>query len=275
MQPHDDDPIPDIDLNLDGQPPSYPRHSADPRRKKKSSSRRVKPWVIVLICLAVAAVVAFAIYWFVFKEDTTENVMPIDDTAETTPEEQTPTMDPEQAAETATFKSEKLNLEFSHRGDWTVAESDDGNSITMTSPAISYQTVNGTVPDGNGVFTLRIVKGVSSAQRDVVNNAIAVQKSEVIAYAKPTDAQRHYTNISYGGTEDTFTFLMVTGAVEFAKGDPWAGKLTLSSADYYLIAGGFGEDAENTMEFDQVAPSQINSEAVKQATSIIESLRIF
>lgn len=274
MQPNDDDPIPDIDVNLDDQPASYPKHSADPRRKKKPAGRRIKPWVIVLSCLAVVAV-AFAVYWFVLKKDAAETVIPADDTTETAPEEQTPAMDPEQASEISTFKSEKLNLEFSHRGDWTVTESDDGNSITITSPAISYQTINGTVPEGNGVFTLRIVKGVSSAQRDVINNAVAVQKSEVIAYAKPTDAQRHYTNISYGGTEDAFTFLMVTGAVEFAKGDPWSGKLTLSSADYYLIAGGFGEDAENTMEFDQVAPSQINNEAVKQATAIIESLRIF
>jgi hypothetical protein len=274
MQPNDEDPIPDIDVNLDNQPAPRTRHSADPRRKKKPGGGRTKPWVIILICLAAAAV-GFAVYWFVLKKDNAETMEPVDNTTETTPEEQSPPMNPEDASKMATFKSEKLKLELSHRGDWTVVESDDGNSITLTSPSISYQTINGTVPEGSGVFTLRIVKGVSSAQRDVINNAIAVQKSEVIAYAKPTEAQRHYTNVSYGGTEDAFTFLMVTGAVEFAKGDPWAGKISLSSADYYLIAGGFGADAENTMEFDQVAASQIDSDAAKQATAIIESLRIF
>lgn len=275
MQPNDDDPIPDINVNLDDQPAPHPRHSADPRRKKKSGGRRVKTWVIISVCLAAIAI-AFAIYWLVFKKERSENVTPIDSTAENTPvDEQSPIMDPAEASKIKTFKSEKLKVELSHRGDWTVVEADDGKSITITSPNISYQTISGTVPEGSGVFTLRIVKGVSSAQRDVINNAIAVQKSELIAYTKPTEAQRHYTNISYGGIEDAFTFLMVTGAVEFAKGDPWAGKVSLSSADYYLIAGGFGEDAENTMEFDQVAASAINSEAVKQATAIIESLRIF
>lgn len=276
MQSQDD--IPDIDVSLDDQPAPRPTHSNSPHRlNKKGGGKRFKIVAIILAVVLVLAGAGFAVYWFVIKDDTAvqENTQSTDQTPNTATEETQSAMDPAEAAKIKTFNSEKLGLEFNHRADWTVKEADDGNSLTVTSPSISYQTINGTVPEGNGVFTLRIAKGVNSAQKDVINSAVAVQKSDVIAYAKPTEAQRHYTAISYGGAEDAFTFLMVTGAIEFNKGDPWAGKLVLSSADYYLIAGGFGEDPDGAMAFDQVSASQVSSESIGQATAIIESMRLF
>lgn len=277
MQPQDNDPIPDIDVNLDDQPAPKQYHSAGPNRNRKShSGGRAKLIIIIVASVLTLAAGIFAVYWFVIKKDDAPAVNNQDtqqvNNADT--EDQQPELSPSEASAIKTFKSEALALEFDHRADWAVEESEDGNSITLTSPNISYQTINGTVPEGRGVFTLRIAKGVNSAQRDVIGAAVAVEKSEVIAYAKPTEAQRHYTNISYGGQEDAFTFMMVTGAVEFAKGDPWANKLTLSSADYYLIAGGFGEDPDNALAFDQVATSQVTSQSLKQAIAIIESMRI-
>lgn len=277
MNPQDNDPIPDIDVNLDDQPAPKQYHSAGPNRKRKShGGSRAKIIIIIVASVLFLAAGAFAVYWFVLKKDdaptvSEQSTQPANDSDA---EDQQPELSPSEASELKTFKSEALALEFDHRADWTVEESDDGNSITLTSPNISYQTINGTVPEGRGVFTLKIAKGVNSAQRDAINAAVAVEKSEVIAYAKPTEVQRHYTSISYGGQEDAFTFMMVTGAVEFAKGDPWANKLTLSSADYYLIAGGFGEDPDNALAFDQVATSQITSQSVKQAIAIIESMHI-
>lgn len=278
MQPQDD--IPDIDVSLDDQPAPKPSHSSPPHRSKKkagSGGKRVGIVAVILTAIVVLAGAVFAVYWFVLKDDSQSGETPqsTDQGIDTSTDDTQPAMSTEEASKIETFKSEKLGLELSHRADWTIEEADDGNSLTITSPNISYQTINGTVPEGKGVFTLRISKGVNSAQRDTINAAIAVQKSEVIAYTKPTDEQRHYTNISYGGTEDAFTFLMVTGSVEFNKGDPWTGKLTLSSADYYLIAGGFGEDSDNTLGFDQVATSQISSQSVKQALAIVESMQLF
>lgn len=277
MQPQDNDLIPDIDVSLDDQPAPKPYHSAGPHRKKRAGSgSRTKLLIIIVVSLFLLVGASFAIYWFVVKEDPVAdtNTQNVDQSTQTPDDDQSPQLSPEEASEIKTFKSETLAMEFDHRADWTVVESDDGNSITLTSPNISYQTINGTVPEGRGVFTLKIAKGVNSAQRDTINGAVAVEKSELIAYIKPTDAQRHYTSISYAGQEDAFTFLMVTGATEFAKGDPWANRLTLSSADYYLIAGGFGEDPDNALAFDQVATSQISSQTVKQAIAIIESMRI-
>lgn len=274
MQPHDQDPIQQIDVTLDDEPR---KDTKRPRPSRHNRGGNTKKIVLILLAVIVGlAVVCGAAYWWFAVRDTGEETpvsldQPNQQSQDT--EETQPALDPQEAAKKITFKSSELALELTHRRDWLIAESDDKTAITLTSPDVSYQTVNGTVPEGRGVFTLKIQKGVPEVQSDAINALNAVKDSEVIAYDKPTDAQRFYTNISYAGLEDAFTTLIVTGSVEYKKGNPLANTLTLSG-DFYLIAGGFGEDAENTLAFDHVPVSQIDSQTAKQAIDIIKSLRI-
>jgi hypothetical protein len=272
MNPNDKDPVEEIDVELDDQPKRGKQPLYD--RKKKGSGKRT----LLIVAGVVAALIltSGAVYgWMAMRSDNSSEESTQETADENSePQRQTPDLSPQEAAEMVTFKSDTLNLEFQHRRDWTVTESADKAAITLASPPVGYQTVGGAVPESRGVFTLKIKRGVNQTERDTINNATAIRESELVAYDAPTEVQRHYTNITYAGREDNFMFILVTGSEAYAPGDAISG-LSLSSDNFYLIAGGFGEDADDMLQFDPVPSSEANSQTVQQAIAIIKSLKLF
>lgn len=272
MNPNDKDPIEEIDVELDDQPKRGKQPLYD--RKKKGGGKR-----ILLIVAGIAAALLLSggavLGWMAMQSgDNGQETAQETGDENSEPERQTPALNPQEAAELVTFKSDELNLEFQHRRDWTVTESADKTALTLVSPPVGYQTTGGAVPESRGVFTLKLKRGASQTERDAINNANAVRESELVAYDAPTEVQRHYTNISYAGREEDMLFVLVTGSEAYEPGDAVTG-LALSGDNFFLIAGGFGEDADDTLGFDPVPPSEAGSQAVQQAIAIIKSLKLY
>jgi hypothetical protein len=273
MQQDERDPIDEIDVNLDDtSSDSVTNHSKYPVKRRKPGSRKKFAIIAAAAVLVLAGAGGFA-YWR-FGSGAADDAQHASDQEQTEDENTEPQMDPAEAAQTVVFSSEELNLEFTHRRDWTVTESDDKTTITVTSPRISYQTADGNVPSSQGVFTLKIGVGVSSAAQQTINSAEAVEESEVVAYEDPTDEQRFYTNLSYAGQDGNFNFLIVTGSTEYQPGDPLANTLPLGSS-YYLLGGGYGADPDDAFDFDAISPQHMrHSPVFEQAVAFIQSLRI-
>lgn len=178
-----------------------------------------------------------------------------------TPADPTPTV----------YKSTKLNIELTHRKDWTLKEQ-SGGEIVLTSPAIAQLRADGTAT--NGVFTLKFRKGITTSMQASLEKTNAVRDSQVIGYAAPTEAQRQYTNVSYAGQGEAFQFFIVTGSVEIKADSPVANVLTFDN-DTFLIAGGYGTDKGDTLSFDLAPTSAIDSTAMEQAIDIVESLKVY
>lgn len=171
-----------------------------------------------------------------------------------------------------TFKSTKLNIELTHRKDWTLKEGSTGQ-ITLTSPKVSRVDATGMATVG--VFTLKIRMGASAAMKETIEKAIAVKDSEVIAYDAPTESQRYYTNVSYGGKDaDNFGFFIVTGSTELKAGKPFAYMLSFTD-ESFLIAGGYGVDKSDALAFDAVPKASLSSDVEEQGLAIVKSIKIF
>lgn len=233
-------------------------------------SGRGKLVMFIVAGLIALVLVAAGLYWFVFRQDDKQPAQKqTNNTSAEQEEEAAPSTQPDSTP--VVFKSEKLKLELTHRKDWTLKESSDG-AITITSPRITYTTSDNT--SKTGVFTLRIRKGASEAQKATIDKSIATRDSEVIAYAAPVEGQRQYTNLSFVGPKDMFGFFIVTGNTEFKAGAPLMYALPLDG-DFYLIAGGYGADATNSLAFDPVPKDSIDSTTLDQAIDIVESLKIY
>jgi hypothetical protein len=172
------------------------------------------------------------------------------------------------------FKSTKLNIEFSHPANWTVKESADKEEVTVTSPNTAYTTKDGA--SKTGVFTLKFRNGViPEAMQATVHAAVAVKDSEVIGYAAPTESQRHYTNLSYGGKDSkNFGFVIVTGNVAYKAGQPFGTSINLIGSAY-VFAGGYGADEADALAFDAVPVSSFATPTYEQALGIIKSLKLY
>ena len=149
-----------------------------------------------------------------------------------------------------------------------------------------YEPIHGTAPDIAGqkkanplamilsaAMMLRLSLGLED-EAATIEKAVAVRDSEVIAYAAPTDAQRHYTNISWAGQEAAFNFFIVTGSTEIKDGRPFAYMLAIDN-ETYVIAGGYGTDKDGSLAFDAVPKTAIDSEAKDQAIAIVESIKLY
>jgi len=172
-----------------------------------------------------------------------------------------------------TYKSDTLNIGFTYPANWRVRENADKTQIMITSPSVTYK--KGGVST-KGVFTIKMRTGIiPQAMQTTLQNIIAVKKSEVIAYTAPTDQQRQYTNLSYGGKGDNMSLLLVTGGSDFNPGDTFASGLDMQGA-FYLFAGGYGSDPNDSLTFDPVPIASFTTPAVyEQAVSIIESVKVY
>ncbi len=230
-----------------------------------------KRWMwIALALVGLGLVVAGALYWFVLRSSADEQA-----SSQTNETQNQQVQKPEQPdvpdSTPQTFKSEKLNIELTHRKDWKLKESADG-AITITSPSTSYASTDGT--STTGVFTLYLRKGASEAQRTNIDKSIATKDSEVIAYSAPTKDQRQYTNLSFAGPKDMFGFFIVTGNTEFKAGAPLLYALPLDG-EFYMIAGGYGNDETGSMLFDPVPKDMFDSPTLQDALTIVKSIKIF
>jgi len=197
-------------------------------------------------------------------------------TGQQTEETDEPAMPPAEAAQLQTYKSEALNIEIAHRKDWTVAEDAEKKVITVTSPKFTFQTGSDSRKD---VFTVKIGFGVTKDAQKNIDKAKAVRDSLLIGYDAPTEAQRHYTNISYlgppGDGVSPFEFFMVTGSTAFKADAPVASTIIINASDF-LIAGGFGADTQNQLAFENVPAAELEQyPAFEQAVAIVKSLKVY
>lgn len=249
--------------DLDAQKPS---HLHSPGGGKRFVTKKL---LIIIGCVVGVVALAIGAFFLLRGEDVSDaQDQQTAQQQEANPEEEIPASAPD-AADPQTFKSTTLNIEFTHRKDWTVTESADKKQIKVTSPKIAYSTAEG--ESKTGVFTLEISLGATDGAQTAINNAKAVKDSFLIAYDAPTEAQRYYTNISYAG-DTAFKFFIVTGSVVYKPGDSIA--QTIHESDF-LIAGGYGADAKSTLAFDDVAPTDIEQSAYEQAVAIVKSLKVF
>lgn len=247
--------------DLDAQPPA---HLRVPGRHSRKINKKI--WIIIGVLLGVLLLGGAGFFLLINKKDGQKN-------NQQSPQNSQQNAEPEEPATPAdptpqTFKSDTLNIEFTHRKDWTVTESADKKQLTITSPKTTYQTADG--ESRKDVFTLRIGLGASDASQATFNKSKAVKDSLVIAYDAPTEAQRHYTNVSFAG-DQAFRFFVVTGSNVYKPGDPLAH--TVSDGDF-LIAGGYGTDKDD-LAFDAIDPLDIEQAPYEQALAIVKSLKVY
>lgn len=252
------------DLN---QPPQH-LHSGRPDKKMPSK----KWWIIIGVVVGV--VILAAIAFFLFAKDDSSNTTEQNQSSQQQDEADEPTLPPAEAAQLQTYKSETLNIEIAHRKDWTVKEDAEKKLLLLTSPKFTYQTSSG--ESKKGVFTARIGFGGSDQAQTTINNSVTVRDSLLIGYDAPTESQRHYTNVSYAGQDETsFNFYIVTGSTALKTATPLEKVVFVNPSDF-LIAGGFGEDKEQSLSFDSVPPTELEQySAYEQALNIVKSLKVF
>ena len=264
MDPHVE-PMPDLNQK--------PQHLRSPGSKRGSNKK-----LLLIIAVAGTILLLGIAAFFLLKKDKKENSSSQNQTSEQQQAEENgePTMPPAEAAQAQTYKSQTLNIEITHRKDWTLKEEADKKLITLTSPKVTFQTGSDSRKD---VFTLKIGFGASEEAQEKISSAQAVRDSLLIGYDAPTESQRHYTNISYAGPagDDStmFDFFIVTGSVAFKTGNPFAGSVVINSGDF-LIAGGFGADPQNQLTFETIPAAELEQYTVyEQAVNIVKSLKVY
>lgn len=246
-------------------------HSGGKPGHKKSLNKKM---LFIVGGIALVVILAIGVFLLLTK-DTKDNEAEQSQNSQQQDEESTePTMPPAEAAQLLPYKSEALNIEITHRKDWTVAEDAEKKLLLLTSPKFAYQTSSG--ESKKGVFTVRVGYGASEQAQTTVDDSIAVRDSLLIGYDAPTEEQRHYTNVSYAGADETaFKFFIVTGSVAFKNGISLSGAIIVNPADF-LIAGGFGDDKQQSLLFDSVPPIELEQySAYEQALAIVKSLKVY
>lgn len=245
-----------------------PHHLHSQKPGKKHIGKKTLIIAAVVVVVLILAVGAFFFLKKDKKHDQTQNQ------AAQQQEDTEPTMPPAEAAQPQTYKSETLNIEVTHRKDWTVSEDKDKKLLVLTSPKFTYQTSSG--ESKKGVFTARFGFGASKDAQANVDDSKAVRDSLLIGYDAPTESQRYYTNVSYAGPDETaFKFFIVTGSIALKKDTSMSGAIIINSSDF-LIAGGFGEDKQQNLNFDSVPPAELEQyTAYDQALAIVKSLKVY
>jgi hypothetical protein len=261
-----------VDEETDNQPETSPTPApdAEPHHLTRRERRSRKKMIILgAVAAAVLLIGGGAAYWFLLADHGDKKSTNTASGQEQEAEAPAPEVATDPTPET--YKSEKLNLELTHRKDWTLKESAEGQ-ITVTSPSISYTKSDNQAT--TGVFTVKIRKGATDAMKATVEAAVAPRDSEVIAYTAPSEQQRQYTNLSFAGQKDTFSFFIITGNTAFKAGNTYAYAMTINS-EFYLITGGYGTDKTDALAFDSVPKEAIESEAYSEALAVVQSLKIY
>lgn len=228
-----------------------------------------KKRVLMIVGAVVATLLVAGLLFFLLTGKDDKKDSGKQDSSQTAEESDEPTM-PE-ASQLQTYKSETLNIEIAYRKDWTLKEDAAKKLLTITSPKVTLES-------GKTPFVVKFGLGISEAAQENLDNASAMRDSLLIGYDAPTEAQRHYTNVTYAGPpgeNSSFEFFIVTGSIAYKANTPFAGGVVVNSGDF-LIAGGFGADVQNQLTFEQIDPSELDGYAVyEQALAIVKSLKVY
>jgi hypothetical protein len=242
-------------------------HTTGSSRGGKNTKKRLFITAGIVVALLLAAGGAYAL----LGGKKTDGKKAVNTTQ--TKQSTTPAAPKADAATPKTYKSIRLNIEFTYRTDWTMRENSDKSEVILTSPQISYQKKDGVATQG--VFTLKFRNGIiPDAMKPTIANAVAVKDSEVIAYAAPADQQRKYTNLSFGGNGTNQNFFMVTGSIAFKAGEAFGSNIDTQGA-VYIFAGGYGTDPNDALVFDAVPKGSFETDTYAQAKAVIESLKVY
>lgn len=248
-------------------PPEH-LHTAGVAAKSKK-----KTWLGVIVIAVAALIVLAGVAYMLFgrsKDNGKKSVTNTSATSQQTPATNEPAADSDTPK---TYKSTKLNIEFTYPGTWTMRENSDKSEVILTSPRITYTKKGGI--SSEGVFTVKLRHGlVPEVMKPTIENATAVKDSEVIAYAAPAAEQRQYTNLSFAGSGDNQNFFLVTGSIGFKAGEIFGSNFD-TQGDAYLFAGGYGTDPNDSLSFDAVPKTSFESSTYKEAKAIIESLKVY
>ena len=230
-----------------------------------------KKWLLIAGIIAAALLVGGgAAYWFLLRKPAAPAKQQT--TTASSDEQQNNASNPA-STEPTTFKSTKLGMGVTYGNGWTLRENNDKSEVILTSPKTSYPRKDGTSTEG--VFTIKMRHGVvPDATSATVQKSVAIRDSEVIGYTKPTGDQRQYTNVTYAGADaNSFSFFIVSGNTAMKAGQAIGYNIDLIG-DTYLIVGGFGADANDTLAFDPTAKDAITNSTFLQAMDIVKSVQI-
>ncbi len=252
------------------QPDFQRQHPQPPQRHGRSGSGR--KWAIIVACIVLLAAGGAAAYFIFLKPDpASPNPTPAANPTDTSnaPAAQPDTSSPTDAS---TLKSTKLNLEVTKPAGWQGSEDPSSGELTLTSPSATYATAAG--GSKTGVFVLKIRQGADADGQTAIRGSNAVQDSETIAYTAPTDNQRHYTNITVAGQGENASFVVLTSADQFKKGEALA--RFFINGDVYIVVGGFRDATKTGLGgFDLMTRSAFTgSEEYEAAVGTIKSLKI-
>lgn len=231
-----------------------------PVRKRKS------PLKIILIVLAVLILFAggyFGWQWYVSDNNDEASSQQTEDVTDSEPEQ----------VELVEFSSDDPRLSFQHPSNWEVTEQD--GTLRVTSPQITYQTVDGAEIDGYFRIFMRQTAREEDAQ--YIGRGVASLSSETLTYTDPSANQREETSISFFGIDDStnFGFFFIAGNFSLSPGD-------ILGSDYgreqgtYIIGGGYSSDElQDDLQTHPVPLDQFDQTATyDQALEIIRSIRI-
>jgi hypothetical protein len=173
-------------------------NAAPPPKRPKSHG---KLWVVIGVVVLILIIAAAAWWWFMGR-------MPGKTTAnKTAGQSQQHAKKPSHASAqapsaTTKYQSKNLPLSFQYPSKWQVKEA--GKKVTATSPVMTLTGADGQPAKGKIVLTIQ-KKGLAKFANFKNGNAVAVLKSQKVAYTNPGQVQRGSTYLSYLQYHDTAT----------------------------------------------------------------------
>lgn len=273
--PYDDNGLPADDGSSDSSPEPMtpqPGHRYDHLMPKKEPHKGRTALIVTIVLIVLAGLGAGAYFVFLKSDKKTEDTKQPSTSEQTNREEENENTQPAASTAAGTLKSTKLNLEVTKPAGWLGQEDPASGELTLTSPETTYATTSGSK---TGVFVLKVRQGADADSQAAIKNTNAVEASETIAYSAPTQSQRHYTNITVAGTNENASFLIVTSADTFKKGEAMA--RFFINGDVYVIVGGFREATKTGLMGYDLMPKAtfMGSDEYAAAVGIIKSLKIF
>lgn len=179
-------------------------------RQKRSKRRAL---IIIMVVLGLVFISGGYLLTRVISKQDNEKQQPAAPTEQTVPTE-TIISD-----ELTHYTSSKFFLEFDYPADWTLAEDDSGDSLSVTSPQLKLVDSSGSSVDG--IIKLTIREPSEKFPEFDEGNAVAVVDSEKISYQKPSQVQRANTYVSFlgfGAKSTDIDGVFITGDFGYQKG---------------------------------------------------------
>jgi len=177
------------------------------------------------------------------------------------------------SSETQEFKD--LGMEADIPFGWEISEPDTGE-VWVTSPEFDVMTTSG--EEKAGYFRVALREGVQSQDKNYFGRGFVSVPSQKLTYSDPANSQTPETYLSIFGldTTDNFGYFFVNGNFNLDIGESLGADFG-QGGGAYIISGGYSSpDLTDTMATYPVPLNYFNqTNAFKQAQSIIESLKIF